>query len=59
MKNLNEKLVYTCVYFNSFDDCQKAVDILKRENFHIELKNSCRDDCERERTTETIKLFHI
>ena len=45
----NKKLAYLYQYFNSIDDYQKPVDILKKEDFFSKLKNECPDDDEIER----------
>ena len=56
---LNKKLAYPYEYFNSINDYQKPVNILKKEDFFSKLKNEYPDDDEIERTKEIIKLFNI
>ena len=56
---LNKKLAYPYQYFNSINDYQKPVNILKKEDFFSKLKNDYPDDGEIERTKEIIKLFNI
>ena len=53
-KNLTKKLAYPYEYFNSIDDYQKPVNILKKEYFFSKLKNKCPDDDEIERTMNII-----
>ena len=56
---LTKKLAYQYEYFNSIDDHQKPVDILKKEDFFSKLKNDYPSDEETERTKEVIKKFNI
>ena len=56
---LNKKIAYPYEYFNSINDYQKPVDILKKEDFFSKLKNDYPNDDEIERTKEIIKLFNI
>ena len=56
---LNKNLAYSYEYFNSIEDYQKPVDNLKKGDFFSKLKNDYRDDEEKERTKQIIKLFNI
>ena len=56
---LNKILAYPYEYFNSIEDYQKPVDILKKEDFFSNLKKDYPDDEEIERTKQIIKLFNI
>ena len=56
---LRKELVYPYEYFNSFDDHQKPVDNLKKEDFFSKLKNDCPSDEEIERTKEINERFNI
>ena len=47
---LTEKLAYPHEYFNSIDDYQKPVDILKKRDFSSKIKNGYPDDKEIEQT---------
>ena len=58
-KFLTKKLAYPFEYFNSFDDCQKPVNKLKKEDFFSKLKNRYPDDKEIKRTKEIIERFNI
>ena len=52
-------MAYPYEFFNSIEDCQKPVDILKKQDFFSKTKNDYLDDEEIERTNEIIKLFNI
>ena len=58
-KILTKKLAYPYEYFNGFNDYQKLVNNLKREDFFSKLKNKCSDDGEIERTKEIIEKLNI
>ena len=58
MEIFNWKLTYLCEKFISFDDYQKPVDNLKKEDFFSKLKKMSWW-LEMERTKEVIKLFNI
>ena len=58
-KYLTKKPAYPYEYFNSIEDYQKPVNILKKEHFFSKLKNKCPDDEEIERTMDIIKRFDI
>ena len=49
-KYLNKKRVYPYEYFNSYDDYEKPVDNLRKEEFFSKLKYKCPDDEEIQRT---------
>ena len=57
-KNLTKKLAYPYEYFNTINDYEKPVDILKKENFFSKPENDYPDDDEIERTKQFIKLFN-
>ena len=58
-KYLTRKLAYPYESFNSIEDYQKPVDILKKEHFFNKLKKGYADDEEIERTMDIIKRFNI
>ena len=60
-KYLTKELAYPCEFFNCFEDYQKPVDNLRKENFFSKLKNKCPDDEEIERTKKLLKylLFKV
>ena len=58
-KYLTKKLAYPYDYFNSIDDYQKPVDILKKEHFFSKLKTKYPSDEEIERTMNIIEKFNI
>ena len=58
-KYLTKKLAYPYEFFNSIDDCQKAVDNLKKEYFFSKLKNKRPDDVEIQKTMDIIDKFNI
>ena len=58
-KFLTKKLAYPYEFFNSIEDYQRPVKILKKEDFFSKLKNGYPDDEEIERTKEIKKLFKI
>ena len=58
-KYSTKKSAYPHECFNSFEDYQKRVDKLKKEDFFSKLKNDYPSDKEIERTKENIKLFDI
>ena len=58
-KNLTKNLAYPHRYFNSIEDYQKPVDVLKKKDFFSKLKNKCPSDNEIDRTKEIIKKFNI
>ena len=58
-KFLTKILAYPYEYFNSIDDYQKPVVILKKEDRISKLKNDYPDDKEIERTKELINLLNI
>ena len=57
-KYLTKKLAYPYEFFNCFEDYQKPVDNLKKEDFFSKLKNKCPDDKEIERTKDIIQKFN-
>ena len=54
LKYLTKKLVYSYAFFKFFEDYQKPVDNLKKEDFFSKLKNKCPDDEEIQRTVDMI-----
>ena len=58
-KYLTKKIADPYEYFNSFDDYQKPVDKMKKEDFFSKLKNKCPEDEEIQRTMKIIKRFNI
>ena len=56
---LTKKIAYPYEYFIIFDDYQKLVNNLKKEEFFGKLKNGYPGDKEKERTKAVIKLFNI
>ena len=58
-KFLTKKLAYPYELFNSIDDYQKPVNILKKEDFFNKLKNDYPSDEEIERTKEVIEGINI
>ena len=56
---LIKKQAYPYKFFNSIDDYQKPVNILKKEDFFSKSKNKCPDDDEREQTMDIIDKFNI
>ena len=58
-KHLTKKLAYLYEFFNCFEDYQKPVDNLRKEDFFSKMKNNCPDDEEIERTKQIIKLLKI
>ena len=56
---LNKKLAYLYQFFNSFDECKKPFNTLKKEDFFRNLKTKCPEDDEIERTKKIKKLFDI
>ena len=58
-KVITKKLAYPYEFFNSIEDYQKPVNILKEEDFFSKLKNGYPDDEGIERTKEIIELFNI
>ena len=56
---LTKKLAYPYEYFNSIEDYNKPVNILKNKDFFSKLKNKCPDDTEIDRTREITKKFNI
>ena len=58
-KYLTQKLAHPYEYFNSFDDYQKPVDNLQKEDFFSNLKNGYPKENEIERTKEIIKEFNF
>ena len=58
-KYLTKKLANPFEYFNSFDDYQKPVNNLGKEDFFSKLKNECPNDKEIERTMDIIKKIKI
>ena len=57
-KHSTKKLAYSYEYFNSIDDYQKPVEILKKEDFFSKLKNGYPNDEEIERTMDINKKFN-
>ena len=57
-KYITKKLAYAYEYFNSIDDYQKPIDILKKEDFFSKLRKKCPDDEEMEGTMDIIKRFN-
>ena len=58
-KYLTKKLAYPYEYFNSFDDYQKPVGNLKKEDFFSKLKNGYPDDERIQRIMDIIKHFDV
>ena len=58
-KYLTKKPAYPYECFNSIEDYQKPVDILKKEDLFSKLKNKCPDDEEIERTKDITQKFNI
>ena len=58
-KYLTKKLAYLYEFFICFEDYQKPLNNLKKEDFFSKLKNKCPDDEEIEQTKKIIKLFDI
>ena len=55
--HLTKKLAYPNEYFNSVEDYQKPVDILKSEDFFSKIKNGYPDDEEIEKTLDIFNNF--
>ena len=53
---ISRKVAYTYDCFNSFNDCQKPVNNLKKKDFFSKLKNQCLDDDEVERIGEIRRI---
>ena len=58
-KYLNEKLAYHYECFNSFDDYQRPVNNLQKEDLFSKLKNKRPSDEEKEKTKKVLNLFNI
>ena len=58
-KYSTKKLACPYEYFNSIDDYEKPVDILKKQYSFNELKNDYPDVEEIERTKQIVKMFNI
>ena len=56
---LNKKLAYLFEFFNSYDDYQKPVSDIKKEDFFSKIKNKFPDDKEIERTKEISQILDI
>ena len=55
--NLNKKLPYPFIYFNSIDEYQKPDDNMKKEDFFSKVINRCPVDNEIDWTKEIVKVF--